>query len=345
MNPTERTSVALRGPSLVAVALLLGALAYSMHLLAILYVNKSPTAASWAELIGQLLLQAGGIILGVVAVALFLVGCIRWAFVDDYGQRVRSLESNLASANEHLKQISERLLISEAAKRITCRDKDRQALRQAIEEDLSRGDFDAALVLVNEMAKTYGYALEAEEFRERIQNARAASLNARIAQSMVGFENLLNNAEWDKAHAEAAKIQRLYPDAPQVRDLPRRVKEAWQARKHDLERRLLQSASHDDVEGAMEALRELDRYLTPQEAAPFLEVARGVIGKKRQNLGVQFKLAIQDREWTQAVAVGEQIIREFPNTKMADEVRSTIDILRERAAGQRAAERSASPVS
>jgi hypothetical protein len=345
MNLTDRTSVALRGPSLVALALLLGALAYTLFHLAIMYVYDAPAAASWTEIAGELILQAGAIILGVVAIALFLVGCIRWALVDEYRQRVESLEGKLSATNDHLKQISARLLISDVAKRITGRDQDRQALRQAIEEDLTRGDFDAALVLVNEMARTYGYALEAEEFRDRIQNARAASLNARIAESMVGFEKLLADAEWDKAHAEAAKLHRLYPDAVQVRDLPRRVKEAWQARKHDLERSLLQSASHDDVEGAMEALRELDRYLTPQEAAPFLEVARGVIGKKRQNLGVQFKLAIQDREWTQAVAVGEQIIREFPNTKMADEVRSTIDILRERAAGQRAAERSASPVS
>jgi hypothetical protein len=55
------------------------------------------------------------------------------------------------------------------------------------------------------------------------------------------------------------------------------------------------------------------------------------------NLGVQFKLAVHDKEWTQAVRVGEQIIREFPNTKMSDEVRSMLDLLRERAAGEQAA--------
>jgi hypothetical protein len=255
---------------------------------------------------------------------------------------------NLLKTNERhehlLKLVSERILISETAKRISYRDQDRQALRQAIQEDVNKGDFDAAMVLVSEMSKAYGYTTEAEQYREQIESQRHATLDARIKEGLIGFEQLLKAAEWDKASAEAAKIQRLFPDAPQVRDLSRRVKEAWQSRKHELERQLLQSASHDDVESSMELLRELDRYLTPEEAAPFLEVARGVIGKKRQNLGVQFKLAIQDREWTQAVAVGEQIIREFPNTKMSDEVRGTIDILRERAAGQRAADRSNSPV-
>ncbi len=342
MSSTYRRSDALQGRSMVALSLPVGVAAGVILYFARLYYLSD--VVNWFNTLGVIMLLTAGIIFAVIAGALFLVGSIRWAFMDEYRLQVKLLQQGLERSNEQLKLVADRLMISEAAKRITCREQDRQALRQAIEEDIAKEDFDAALVLVNEMAKTYGYTVEAEESRERIQNARAASLNAHIAESMVGFEKLLEDAEWDKAHAEAAKIQRLYPDAPQVRDLPRRVKDAWQARKHDLERRLLQSASHDDVEGSMELLRELDRYLTPQEAAPFLEVARGVIGKKRQNLGVQFKLAIQDREWTQAVSVGEQIIREFPNTKMSDEVRATIDILRERAAGQRAAERSASPV-
>ena len=67
--------------------------------------------------------------------------------------------------------------------------------------------------------------------------------------------------------------------------------------------------------------------------------ARGVIGKKRQNLGVQFKLAVADHEWIDALHVGEQIIADFPNTKMADEVLSMMDLLKERAAGQQQAAR------
>ena len=83
-------------------------------------------------------------------------------------------------------------------------------------------------------------------------------------------------------------------------------------------------------------LKELDKYLSETEAAPYTEVARGVIGKKKENLGVQFKLAVHDHDWIGAVRVGEQIIREFPNTRMADEVRSMIDLLRNRASEQRA---------
>lgn len=331
------------GRTLVAMSLLVGACSTLIFWVPVLYPKMLKTGNIF-DSIALVFLGSAAIILGVIAAALFVVGCIRWAFVDEWRTMILNLHQQTNHQSDQLKIISDRLLISETAKRITYRDKDRQALREAIEDDLKKGEFDAAMVLITEMSKAYGYISEAEEYRERIGEMREATVAKKIKQSLVEFERLLDQAEWDKATAEAAKIQRLYPDAHQVRDLPKRVKDAWQARKHDLERRLLQSASHDDVEGSMELLRELDRYLTPQEAAPFLEVARGVIGKKRQNLGVQFKLAIQDKEWTQAVAVGEQIIREFPNTKMSDEVRTTIDILRERAAGQRAAERSNSPV-
>ena len=67
------------------------------------------------------------------------------------------------------------------------------------------------------------------------------------------------------------------------------------------------------------------------EAEPYREVAKGVIGQARENLGVQFKLAVQDRQWHIAAAVGDRIIKEFPNSRMAQEIREVIDGIREQA--------------
>lgn len=299
----------MTGRSLVALSLLVGAVAFLFYNVPVFFPEMIHVGGL-LQITAILCIDTAAIILAVIAAALFLVGSLRWGFVDEWRPMILSLKETTERNEEQLKLMAGRILISETAKRITYRDRDRQALREAIQEDLNKGDFDAAMVLVSEMSKAYGYTNEAEQYREQIENLRHASINDRVKEALVGFEDLLKKTEWDKATAEAAKIQRLFPDAPQVRDLPKQVSEAWQARKHELERKLLQSASHDDVESSMETLRELDRYLKPEEAAPFLEVARGVIGKKRQNLGVQFKLAIQDKEWTQSVAVGEQIIRE-----------------------------------
>ncbi len=232
---------------------------------------------------------------------------------------------------ELLHSINDRLLISDAAKRIAYREQDRAALRQAIREDMQRGDYDAAMVLVDDMAQQYGYREEAEQFRDEIIATRYAEMEAKIDQAIHKFEGVLERRDWDAAAGEAMKVQRLFPDSLRVRDLGQRVDESRQRYVQDMERQFLQAAERDDVDKAMGLLKELDRYLTEAEAEPFRETARGVIGKKRENLGVQFKLAVHDKEWVTAVRVGEQIIREFPNTKMADEARSLIDELRRRA--------------
>ncbi len=239
---------------------------------------------------------------------------------------------------ELLRSINDRLLLSDQAKHIAYRQKDRDALRQAIIEDIRKQDYDAALALVENMAETYGYREEAEQFRTQILDAQAKYRAQQVEQALQRIEEICSRFDWEAAQREMQRLQRLYPDHPQVLALPRRIEQAKADHKHDLERRFLRAAETGDVDPAVELLKELDKYLTPQEAEPYLETARGVIGQKRENLGVRFKLAVQDKDWIESVNVGEQIIRDFPNSKMSDEVRQMLDVLRERAAGQRAAE-------
>ncbi|MCC6581403.1 MAG: hypothetical protein IT440_13280 [Phycisphaeraceae bacterium] len=238
---------------------------------------------------------------------------------------------------ELLQSINERLTISDAAKRIAFRERDRETLRQAIHEDIAKGDLDAALAMANEMTQNYGYKREGEDLRQQILASRAEHIDQQVRDAIAEFEKLLLTRQWDDATQEAKRLQQRFPESPRVADLTRRIRDAREQHKKDLERSFLEAARRDDVETAMELLKEMDHYLTEKEAAPLMEVARGVIGKKRQNLGLQFKLAVADHEWIEALNVGEQIIREFPNTKMADEVQSMIDLLRERAQGQQAA--------
>jgi outer membrane protein assembly factor BamD (BamD/ComL family) len=44
---------------------------------------------------------------------------------------------------------------------------------------------------------------------------------------------------------------------------------------------------------------------------------------------------VQDKAWDQAADVGQRIIKEFPNSRMATEVRSMIDQIRDRASTMR----------
>lgn len=287
-----------------------------------------------AKVVVSYLLFTPSTVLGLLGVAMILAGAVRWAVFGAGGRGASSASTEKVEAL--LATMNQRLLLSETAKRLAYRSEDIRALRDTIRKDINQRDFDAALVLVDEMSQNYGYREEAETFRDEIITARNAEMESKISEAVARIEDILSRREFDKAAYEAAKLQRLYPDAQRVQMQVQRVVEIREQYKQDLERQFLAASERDDVDRAMDLLKELDKYLTEKEAEPFRETARGVIGKKRDNLGVQFKLSVQDKEWRQAVRVGEQIIREFPNSRMADEVRGMLDVLRQRASQQQA---------
>ena len=85
-----------------------------------------------------------------------------------------------------LRSINDRLLVSEFAKEARSREGDRNALRQAILDEMARKDFQAALVLVDRLSTSFGYVREAEEFRDQISLARHAELERPIGRGHSG---------------------------------------------------------------------------------------------------------------------------------------------------------------
>jgi hypothetical protein len=221
-------------------------------------------------------------------------------------------------------------MLSDNAKRVLFREREIGLLRDAIESDIAASEYNAALALCKEMAEVFGYRDEAEAFRERIMEARQARFDRQVRAALDQFDQLLAAHNWAQVHQEAAKMRRLYSESHLVHDLDQRIVHAREAHKEELRQRFLHAAERDDVEGAMVLLRELDRYLTREEAGQLSEIAGGVVSRHKDNLGVQFKLAVSDRRWAEAARIGEKIIEEFPNSMMADEVRSMIDLLRAR---------------
>ncbi len=238
---------------------------------------------------------------------------------------------DLAAAVDRL---SEQQALSDDARRVINRARERNILRRAIEEDLAAGDWSAADTLVHELADRFGYRADAEEFRARIDLARATDTDRKVSDAVQQLDLLVGRRDWPAALAEADRIARLFPDSPRAASLPRRIEDARNRYKHELERRFLNAATEERLDDAMELLKQLDHYLTESEAEPYVELARGVIGKARENLGVQFKIAIQDKDFRRAASVGERIIQNFPNTRMAAEVRGMIESLREHARAQ-----------
>ncbi|MBL7154782.1 MAG: hypothetical protein ISS79_13790, partial [Phycisphaerae bacterium] len=47
------------------------------------------------------------------------------------------------------------------------------------------------------------------------------------------------------------------------------------------------------------------------------------------NLGEQFSLLVTEKQWNSALDIGQEIVEDFPNSKMAEEIRAKMDVLRQ----------------
>ena len=273
-------------------------------------------------------------LLTLAAFSAFVIGSVRWAIAGAHGEGLKTAAE--AGNRALLESMNQRMLVSETAKRVAYRVEDIRLLRETIEADLQRKDFDAAMVLLGLMSESYGRLEEAEKFRERIESARDQEIQVRVGQEVTRLDAMLERDEFDRAARQAARIKRLFPTVQSVSNIDGMVAAAWDRHKHELEREFRAAAAKDDTPRAMKLLEQIDREFNATEGLRIQDVAREVIAKQRENLRVQFEMAVHDQEWGHALTVGEEIIEKFPNTKMADEVRERIELLKERSAGQAA---------
>ncbi len=234
-----------------------------------------------------------------------------------------------------LNLISEQQLISDRGKAVAFRDKDREALRRAIHEEMASKDYEAALVLADDMEKVFGYKQEAEQFRQDIGLKRNETARRQIAEAVGAVERCCRDEAWNEALTAADRIARLYPNDEQARELPQQVESRRMAHKKQLLESYQDAKRRNDVEAGVEILKRLDLYLTPPEAASMQEDARAMFRTKLHNLGEQFKAAYHEGRSAEAIRIGEQIVEDFPNSRMADEVKEIMPALQQRAARRR----------
>jgi tetratricopeptide (TPR) repeat protein len=278
---------------------------------------------------GEYRLGAGG------ALLVLTMAPIAFSFALGGSRRQHeAMADRIDELGRHVRAFTDYAAMSDDARRVLSRGNDKAILTQAIEEDIAASNWDAAMVLVRELADRFGYLADAEAFRRRIEAGRSETREKDITDAVQYLDGLLLQRRWEAANADAARLLRLFPDSPRVFGLRTRVEQAQRTWRDDLERRFLVAAQEGRHDEALSLLKELDGYLTPEQAEPLRELAKGVIGKARENLGASFRLAVQDRNWSEAGRIGERIIADFPNTRMAAEIRDVIDGIRHRAAGR-----------
>ena len=323
--------------------LLLVAVCWSIALLALVCAvathlhspAEPPSAApASAELLRiALAVCAISSLLGLALTACFVVDNLAAIRAGDVSMvnDLRRLLSSQTNTQALLTQISESLLLSDAIKSVAFRDKDRMVLEDAIQQDMRMEKWDSAALLIEEMASRFGSKQQAQELRDKLEHLRNATIEEKNNDAIKHIESLWLIHHYDEAEREVTALHRLYPDNPRIQALLGQTEQRRQGDKKELLARWDRAVQNNDVDQGIELLKLLDNYLTPTEGAALKESARGVIQAKLHNLGVKFSMYVTDKRWDQALKVGREIIAEFPNSRMAQEVRERLSVLEQRA--------------
>jgi outer membrane protein assembly factor BamD (BamD/ComL family) len=246
---------------------------------------------------------------------------------------LNSLTERLEQFSIMLNLISEQQLLSDRAKAVAFREKDSDALRRAIQDEMYKQNWELAMSLADEMQESFGYRQEADRLRGEIEERHQELIRKQINDTVSIIDRHIRSETWNDALQEAQRIAKLYPNNQQATSLPHEVEKRREAHKRQLVESLHDAAARHDSEGGMEILKRLDTYLTPVEAEQFQEVARNILKEKATVLRSQFSVAVQDHKWSEALRLAETICQDFPSSQMAKEVREMMDSLRARASG------------
>ena len=244
---------------------------------------------------------------------------------------LRDFREGVAKKFATLDSIAESTRISDSAKSLAHRDQELDALREAIRSDFRNERWEAALSLIGEMERRFGYREEADRIREELDEARNLKIQTRLVQAVEMIENHLLSHDWDRAKHEIDRLMSALPSEPRVLALTDRLHSARELHKQELKAAWEDAVRRSDTDHAIDVLKELDQYLTPAEAQALQASARNVFKEKLLQLGIQFRFAATERRWQDALNIGLDLIRDFPNARMANEVRELLDTLRERA--------------
>ncbi len=232
---------------------------------------------------------------------------------------------------EHfLHEMIDVMCLTEHARRELYPPRDAEVIRNHVEHALAAHNLDDAERLAS-IADRLESADLAEEIRARIALAHRQNRQLQAAVPMQAFDAAVQRRDWAAAYQHAAEVRAILPDPATAAQLEARVLQAREEYKHNLERQFLEAGERDDVETAMTILKELDRYMTREEADRLARHAQQIILRHRERLTSTFQQAVQERRWSEAARVGNSIIAEYPNTRMAEEVRTMIEVIRTRA--------------
>lgn len=289
-------------------------------------IFRTSEAGSIPELVW---LMAAGVLLFMVILMLSRLSKI-FEVIEENNAKLEKIAEAMERNHAALSQIAQSVRLSETAKVIAFRDADRQSLREAVFDKLQQQDFKTASEMIDEIANRAGYEELAEQLRAQTNKYRDATDQERTKQVIAHIEKLFESYQWAEASTKIERLIETHPKSDEAKALRQKLLDKKEERKKILFTAWDDAVQRGATDRSLEILRDLDQYLTPNEGLALQEAAKDIFKTKLHNLGVQFSLAVSGEKWTKALEVGRQITRDFPNSKMAEEIREKLDVLKQK---------------
>ena len=288
---------------------------------------RSEDGQSIAMVIGKVLLYAGGLF--ALFANLLLLREIATKLKTNSEILDNAVEM-LARENNLMAQLSQASKLSDTAKKIVYRDSEQMELGEAVLTKLHQHDFDDAIAMISAMAEHPKYQELSARLQQKAERFRTATEEGRVNQIIAYIEELFDQNLWIQASAQTENLIRSFPYSEKAKTMPVHLQERKDRHKRELLADWDIAVRNKETDRGLEILKELDLYLTPAEALALRESASSVFKTKLHNVGVEFSVAVTEKNWDKALYLGKQIMHNFPNSLMAAEIRSKMDILVER---------------
>lgn len=246
-------------------------------------------------------------------------------------ERMENSVEMLSRQNSLLSQVAQAVRLSDTSKQIVFRDTEQMELGEAVLTKLHQHDFDSSSAMITAMAEQPKYAELSGRLKRMADKYRSATEEGRINQIIAHIESLFDQKFWLQAATQIDNLVKMFPHSEKAKTMIGRLHERKDRQKRELLAAWDLAVREKNTDRSLEILKELDLYLTPNEALALRESASSVFRTKLHNLGVAFSLAVTEQNWKKAHETGRQIVQDFPNSRMAAEIRSRMDILSERA--------------
>ncbi len=281
------------------------------------------------DLLGRLVLMLGTLVFVSALLTMISRVCKILTALGENSAKLEEVTGAMEKISAELTQINHITRVSETAKSIVFRDADAQSLRAAVFDKLQQQDFDAANQLIEQIGKRLEYRELAGQLKAQADRYNEATDHERFDQTAAHVEKLLDDCHWARASAQIERLIETHPDSERARVLRQALLDRKRNRKRTLLAAWDDAVKRQETDRSLDILRELDFYLTPNEGLALQEAARDVFRTKLHNLGVQFAIAVTEKQWIGALDIGQQIINDFPNSKMSEEIRGKLSILQQ----------------